>query len=58
MEPMAGTFCLRAPITLGRYGHVAKAVVLEPPGLVSVAALIRHKAKTCSDPFLIVHPYH
>ena len=58
MEAMPGPFGLCAPVTLGRDTHIAKAVVLEPPGLSGVAVLIRHKAKTCPDEFLIVHPYH
>ena len=58
LEAMPGPLGLCPPVTLRRDTHIAKAVVLEPPGLTGVAVLIRHKAKKCSDEFLIVHPYH
>ena len=58
MKAMPGPFGLSPPVTIGGDAHIAKAVVLEPPGLTGVAVLIRHKAKKCSDEFLIVHPYH
>ena len=45
LEAMPGPLCLCPPVTLRRDRHIAKAVVLEPPGLTGVAVLIRHKSK-------------
>ena len=58
LKAMPGPFGLRTPVALSWNGHIAKAVVFEPPGLGCVAELIRHKAKRCADDSLIVHPYH